>query len=169
MRTVAFSRFVTSLISTGSSATSIIAHLPALGSNEESVLARRTTPKIVAVNYRESESDRAELARFGWRVTAFSRFFSPNSGLGGDWGWNLGGDDEGGENGDDGEYGSYSTSEYGSPVIGTSPAISGKGAWREPSKDGNWKSVSAPKSKKAILKVDPNRVRPCLFPGTEWS
>lgn len=115
--------------------------------------------KMVAVNHRESESDRAELARFGWRVAVFSRFFSANSGLGGDWGWPVGGNNDG-ANGDYGGYDSYSTSEYGSPGMDNNAEISGKGSWREPSKHGNWKSVSGSgKNKKALLKIDTNRVR----------
>lgn len=49
----------------------------------------RIIPKLVVVNHRESEADRIELMKSGWRVTVWSRFFSGNSGLGGDWGWSF--------------------------------------------------------------------------------
>ncbi|KAL8278445.1 hypothetical protein RQP46_009135 [Phenoliferia psychrophenolica] len=56
-------------------------------------LAQELKSKIVLVNHRETESDLIELKKYKWRVTTFARFFSPNGGLGGDWGLSTGGED----------------------------------------------------------------------------
>ncbi|KAM0748939.1 hypothetical protein T439DRAFT_327445 [Meredithblackwellia eburnea MCA 4105] len=58
---------------------------------QKSALGKLTHEKIIIINHREWEGDREDLAAYCWRIAVFARFFSPNSGLGGDWGFKASG------------------------------------------------------------------------------
>lgn len=111
------------------------------------------------VNHRESESDRIELRRHGWRVTTFARFFSPASGLGSDWGWGLNGAD----NGEGSSTSPDSEPEYGYKTMQGTGNWSEGGATRNGASSNNWKAVGksggGKGEKSGTRKLDPNKVR----------
>lgn len=64
--------------------------MPALSGSSNSNFSRQVTPQLVAVNFRQSESDEAELGRFNWRVAVFDRFFASRAPLASNWDFSNG-------------------------------------------------------------------------------